>query len=100
LVANGRRTFLRLHRHHPFDLLHIHFAYAGLGPLLTEAARRIPVVRSFYGSWAHEYRAEANLSSPVLSARAWIGFALREAVERFSLRRSDRIIVASQYSWK
>jgi glycosyltransferase involved in cell wall biosynthesis len=83
------------------DLVHVHFAYpaAGIhvrslrgrfGAIDRRSCQRLPVVRSYYGSWAAEACVE----------RGGIGLdhGARWMLEALSLQRSRRVIVLSEFS--
>jgi glycosyltransferase involved in cell wall biosynthesis len=83
------------------DLLHVHFAYPALG-LHLRPPDRLPIVRTYYGSWAEESRVEAGSADrkPSLAAQ-WslpCRLAAKRAADVLSLRGSRRVIVLSRYS--
>jgi glycosyltransferase involved in cell wall biosynthesis len=82
------------------DLVHVHFAYPAVG-LHVRPISHVPIVRSFYGSWADESRVESagRRRSPV--GRVALGASLRAklAADALSLRRSSRVIVLSRFSY-
>jgi glycosyltransferase involved in cell wall biosynthesis len=75
------------------DLLHVHFAYPALGVHLR-TPRTLPVVRTYYGSWAAEARVESCAPLPVERMQ----FRSRWLADALSLRRSRRVIVLSEFS--
>ncbi len=106
LVFHGRDAFLELIKEERFDLLHLHFAYTSVGPLLS-LARELPSIRTFHGSWAEEaliaeledrnkQEGKVNILKKIKPSLLYF---LRSRVEKFSLRRSQLIIVLSQYSY-
>ncbi len=107
LVFQGRDAFLKLIKEERFDLLHLHFAYTSVGPLLSSLARELPSIRTFHGPWAEEAlsaelerknkkEGKANVLEKIKSSFLYF---LRSKVERFSLHRSQLIIVLSEYSY-
>ncbi|MBI4561586.1 MAG: glycosyltransferase family 4 protein [Candidatus Rokubacteria bacterium] len=93
-------AFRRLVRRERFDIVHTHFAYAALGPLLLSRRAGSGIVRSFYGPWADEGRANETLDGASRQA-AWhsrLRYRVRREIERLSLERSDAIIALSHYS--
>ncbi|BDI33111.1 glycosyl transferase [Capsulimonas corticalis] len=83
----------------PFDIAHIHFAYAGVGPLWSSALRGVPTVRTFHGPWCEEGWVEDTSK-----ARGGLGIAKARAkrtarhwVEQDSLRRAESIISLSAF---
>ena len=69
----------------PYDVVNIHFAMNAL-PLIPFIDHSAPRVVNFQGPWGSEGRAEGGSE---ISAR------IKEALERFVYRRSDRFIVLS-----
>jgi glycosyltransferase involved in cell wall biosynthesis len=83
------------------DLLHVHFAYPALG-LHLRPPDGLPIVRTYYGSWAEESRVEAGSADRKPSfAAQWslpCRLAAKRAADGLSLRGSRRVIVLSRYS--
>lgn len=93
-------AFRRLARREPFDIVHTHFAYAALGPSLLPRRPGCAIVRSFYGPWADEARANEDPARPG-ALTTWcsrLRYRVRREIEQLSLDRSDAIIVLSHYS--
>ncbi|MEO7715364.1 MAG: glycosyltransferase family 4 protein [Capsulimonas sp.] len=83
----------------PFDIAHIHFAYAGLGPIWGGALGSIPMIRTFHGPWCEEGWVE-----DISKARGALGQAKARAkrvgrhwVEQDNLRRAGSIISLSAF---
>lgn len=105
LVREAARVTRAIIAREGADLLNVHFAYPALGLHLCPP-RGVPIVRSFYGSWA----AESGVASPPLSGapppagRASAAsvhrpaLTAKAAIEALSLRRSRRVIVLSEFS--
>lgn len=105
LLSQGRNAFIELTRQEGFDLLHIHFAFASLGPFLSSIARRLPCIRTFHGSWADEALISEQGGGRVEGegdlwrrASESVKYFLRSKIEEFSLHYSDAVIVLSEYS--
>lgn len=104
LLIAARRTFGQLLTRGRVDLVHAHFAYASLGPLLSPGISRLASVRTFYGPWADEGRIDEVLNGRealwdfIGRGASAVKYLLRQRIEGFSLSRSDPIIALSQYS--
>ena len=85
----------------PFDVVHVHFAYAGLGPIHgCRALRGVPVIRTFHGPWCEEGWVEdiaraGDGAAGRLKARA--KRRARHWVEQDSLRRAKSIVSLSAF---
>lgn len=98
-IGAGRAACRRLWTHGPFDLVHTHFAYAGLGPLQA-IPPSVPRVRGFYGfwdeeGWVQETRLEHGGVSRLTAVLKQYG---RGWVERRDLWQSDAVVAMSDYS--
>jgi glycosyltransferase involved in cell wall biosynthesis len=101
LVQKAARTVREVAAREGIDLIHVHFAYPALAVHLRPP-HGVPIVRSYYGSWAEESRIEAEGSGrrPSLATR-WAmpcRLAAKRAADALSLRGSRRVIVLSRYS--
>ena len=98
-VRAGRRAAARLWAEGGFDVVHTHFAYAALGPLMA-LPRGVPHIRSFYGPWDEEGWVEDTFggSSWAGRMRAVVKKRLRHQVEAMNLRRSAVAVVLSEHS--
>jgi glycosyltransferase involved in cell wall biosynthesis len=83
-MQDARTTFRRSLRG-PYDVINMHFAMNAL-PLIPFIAHDTPRVVHFHGPWAAESRAEGGGALSV---------AIKEQLEKFVYRRSDRFIVLS-----
>lgn len=107
LVFQSRHAFLELVGEEKFDLLHAHFAYTSLGPLLSSLARDLPCIRTFHGSWAEEALIteadggkEKTKGNFLKGIKPSLRYFLCSRIEKFSLRHSEVVIVLSEYSRK
>ncbi|MEB3221813.1 MAG: glycosyltransferase family 4 protein [Candidatus Sericytochromatia bacterium] len=87
VAAMAVRLGAVLAREGPFDVVHSHFAPAGLVPLWHPALGQARRVTQFQGPWADESRLEG---AGALSATA------RRGVERLAYARSHRCVVLSE----
>lgn len=98
LVAQCRATVERVLRDEAVDVAHSHYAFADTGFLLLPRWRALPLVRNFYGPWADEgwlEEAPMDYRGRLLTR---LRYRLRAAVDAASVRRSERLIVLSNYS--
>lgn len=101
LVQKAARAVREVVARDGVDLIHVHFAYPALGLHLRPPCG-VPIVRTYYGSWAEESRVEAAGAGrrPSLATR-WAlpcRLAAKRAADALSLRGSRRVIVLSRYS--
>jgi glycosyltransferase involved in cell wall biosynthesis len=101
LIQRAARVVREIVAREGADVVHVHFAYPALGLHLGPSCG-VPIVRTYYGSWAEESRVEAGGtgSKPSL-ARRWsleCRLAAKRAADLLSLRGSRRVIVLSRYS--
>jgi glycosyltransferase involved in cell wall biosynthesis len=99
LIRQAARMTREVASEQRVDLIHVHFAYPAAG-LSLRPIPGVPVVRTFYGSWAAESAVEARSGRTRSGVRVGIEIALRakQSVEALSLRRSARVIVLSRFS--
>lgn len=105
-IFNGRKMFEKLVRHTRFDLIHFHLTLSSLGILWSKKSKDIVKFFTFYGPWYRETELE-------LGAREYSYFSMRrylyplwiktvsllmKHLQRYALRKSDRVIVLSDYS--
>lgn len=97
-VREGRAACARLWAEGAFDIVHTHFAYAAIGPLQA-VPRPVPRIRTFHGPWDEEGWSEDAARSPrgLGLVKASIKKLLRFQIEAANLRRSDRVIVLSEF---
>ncbi len=104
-ILAARRAVARELEESGADILHLHQPVAGYGAFLAPAARRIPVLYSFYSPAPLEYRARRGMTAHHRGGPAGdLGTALLWTIERACLRRADLIHVLSDFSaeqlWK
>ena len=96
-VRRGQEACPKLWAEGGFDLVHTHFAFAGVGPLRT-LPPALPRVRTFHGPWDAEGWVEDRAHEP-----GWRGHLMalakrqfRRRVEAASLRASDHVLTLSE----
>jgi glycosyltransferase involved in cell wall biosynthesis len=83
----------------PADVLHLHQPLAGCGALLSRAARRLPILYSFYSPAPLEYRARHGMTQHHRGGvSGGLGVATLWLAERACLGRARLIHVLSDYS--
>ena len=98
-VRAGTQAAARLWAAGGYDVVHTHFAYAALGPLMA-LPRGVPHVRSFYGPWNEEGWVEDTQGhiGPGKHLKALLKKKVRHTVEAANLRRSAATVVLSEHS--
>lgn len=95
-IRNSRRAMLKLLRRASFDVVHVHFAYAAVGPI-SALPRSVPIVRTYHGAWGLEKMLEAKIASRYnMRTRAYI--LAMHAIEQIDLARSCRVIALSDFA--
>jgi len=96
-VRSGCITAFKLLQTSKFDIVHVHSAYAALGPL-SVIPKIIPRVRTFHGPWDEESYIEdvASSHSPLGVAKASSKRWIRRIIEQQNLTNSDAIITLSE----
>ena len=81
---------------YPYDVVHSHFAFAGLGPLRV-IPRSVPRVRTFHGPWdAEGWVEDSQFSGAMNAVKARLKRVFRKQVETSSLRGSDQVLTLSE----
>lgn len=100
-IRSGHEACEKLLKEQSFDLVHTHFAYAGLGPLRA-VPKSIPRVRTFHGPWDQEGWIEdvqpenTQEITPLRRLRARVRRGVRRLIERHSLGGSAKVLTFSQ----
>lgn len=104
-VQSGRMAAAKLLETEKFDIVHTHFAYAGVGPLKA-LPLHVPRVRSFQGPWnaegwlediAHVRSASQGLPRLKEMAKAQVKRRVRTHIESSDLKRSQTVFVLSEF---
>jgi glycosyltransferase involved in cell wall biosynthesis len=96
-----RRTFTSLRENSYFNIINFHQPFTALGVLSSSASHGIPTVYTCHSLSSEEY---ASQSSPPTNVKEWLSYRIqllgRKLVEKKVLKRSDQIVVLSEYTRK
>jgi len=106
VIREGGKAFRRLVAEKPFDVINVHQPLEGAAVLQQPASRGVPVVYTYLSPWSDEYRVRFNRrirerhGVTALAMGAWMRMNsdLRARIERNALRRSDAVMVLSEFS--
>lgn len=106
VLREGGRAFRTLQREVEFDLLNVHQPLEAEAVLRQPESRNLPTVYTYLSPWSDEYRVRFSRrmrerqGATAVAMRAWmqVNSRLRERVERAALRRSDAVLVLSDFS--
>jgi len=94
-----RSLFYDLQKKFSFDIVNFHQPFTALGVLASKAARGIPRVYTCHSLSFEEF---ASRSSSPQSSKEWASYHLqifaRKLAEKVLLRKSNRIVVLSEYT--
>lgn len=95
-VQLGQAACAKLWREDTFDLVHAHFAFAGVGPLRTTPAL-LPRIRTFHGPWDEEGWVEDLAHQPGRRGylKALTRKRVRRQIEKASLHSSGHVLTLS-----
>lgn len=96
-VRNGRLATKKLALKRSIDIVHIHFAYAALGPRFA-IPRHVPTVRTYHGAWDSEAFLETTLKTGRATIINRIAAAARYSIEMAISQNSDRIVTLSSFA--
>ena len=89
-LINTSRTFNKIFKETPFDLINFHQPFSALGIVLSRRARKIPKIHTFHSSWPKEYE--------IKTGSCGVGSFIRKWIERRALSSCKKIVVLSEYS--
>lgn len=106
MIFNGKKMFEKLVRRTRFDLIHFHLTLSSLGILWSRKSKDIVKFFTFYGPWYREIKVELGAREyNSTSIRRylyplWIEMLsfLMKHLQRYALKKSDKIIGLSDYS--
>ncbi|MGV3721923.1 MAG: asparagine synthase (glutamine-hydrolyzing) [Actinomycetota bacterium] len=106
VVREGGKAFQRLALEQQFDLLNVHQPLEAAAVLQQAASHGLPVVYTYLSPWSDEYRVRfkrrirgrTGVTAMAMGAWMQMNSGLRARMERNALRRSDAVMVLSEYS--
>lgn len=106
VLREGGKAFRRLLNETEFDLLNVHQPLEADAVLRQPESRALPTLYTYLSPWSDEYRVRFNRrlrgqSGPKAAAmQAWmqLNSRMRERIECGVLRRSDAVLVLSEFS--
>jgi glycosyltransferase involved in cell wall biosynthesis len=96
---NCRRSFNSLQSNSPYHIINFHQPFSAVGVLSSQASRAIPTVYTCHSLSFEEYTSQ---SSKPINLREWVSLRMqligRKLLEKKVLRKSDHIVVLSEYT--
>ena len=98
-LLNCRKLFCDIQEKFSFDIINFHQPFTALGVLTSKAARGIPKVYTCHSLSFEEFVSRSSLPQ---NTKEWASYRLqlfgRKLAEKALLRKSNRIIVLSEYT--
>jgi len=101
ILSDCRGTFRSLEENFPFDIINFHQPFSALGVLSLAGSRRVPYVYTCHSLSFEEYISRSSSPGNPIN---WLLYRLqiraRKSIEQKVLKRSDQIVVLSEYTRK
>lgn len=80
----------------PFDLINFHQSLSAIGVITSNRVKKIPKIYTFYSPWHKEYETRPKNKLNRLLVR--VNSLIRFLIERFCIRKCEKIVVLSEFS--
>ena len=101
IMSDCRRTFRSLEGNFPFDIINFHQPFSALGVLSSTSIRRVPLVYTCHSLSFEEYISRSPTpGNPINWLLHRLQIRARKNIEQKVLKRSDLIVVLSEYTRK
>jgi glycosyltransferase involved in cell wall biosynthesis len=101
IMSDCRKAFRSLEERFPFDVINFHQPFSAIGVLSLTSSRRVPCVYTCHSLSFEEYisrtSSPGNLIQWILH---YLQVSARKSIERTVLKKSDQIVVLSEYTRK
>ena len=101
IMSDCRGTFRSLEENFSFDIINFHQPFSAVGVLSSTGSRRVPLVYTCHSLSFEEY---ISRSSSPRNPTKWLlhhlQISARKSIEQKVLKRSDQIVVLSEYTRK
>ena len=101
ILSDCRRTFRSLEENLPFDIINFHQPFSAVGVLSSTGSRRVPCVYTCHSLSFEEYISRSSSpGNPINWLLHHLQIRARKSIEQKVLKRSDQIVVLSEYTRK
>jgi len=99
ILSDCRRAFRSLEENFPFDIINFHQPFSALGVLSSISSRKVPLVYTCHSLSFEEYISRSfSPKNPIKLLLHHLQVIARKYTEKNVLKRSDRIVVLSEYT--
>jgi glycosyltransferase involved in cell wall biosynthesis len=99
ILSDCRRQFSSLEENFPFDVINFHQPFSAIGVLSSTSSRKVPLVYTCHSLSFEEYISRSfSPRNPIKLLLHHLQVSARKSTEKNVLKRSDRIVVLSEYT--
>ncbi len=99
IMSDCRRTFRSLEENISFDIINFHQPFSAIGVLSLIGSRRVPYIYTCHSLSFEEYISRSSSpGNPIKWILHHLQISARKSIERTVLKRSDQIVVLSEYT--
>jgi glycosyltransferase involved in cell wall biosynthesis len=101
IMSDCRRTFRSLEENFPLDIINFHQPFSAIGVLSVAGSRRVPCVYTCHSLSFEEYVSRSSSpGNPINWLLHRLQISARKSIEQKVLKKSDQIVVLSEYTRK
>jgi glycosyltransferase involved in cell wall biosynthesis len=98
-IKNSRKIFIELMKADSVDLINFHQPFSALGTILTSKSRHMVKVYTCLSLAFEEYETRRSKPPKIFSKiNYWVNSYLRKHIEKYIIRKSDSVIVLSEFT--
>jgi len=99
IISDCRKTFRSVEEAFPFDIINFHQPFSALGVLSSNASRRVPYIYTCHSLSFEEYISRSSHPrNPIRWLVHHLQASARKSIEQTVVKRSDQIVVLSEYT--
>jgi glycosyltransferase involved in cell wall biosynthesis len=99
IMSDCRKTFRSLEANFPFDIINFHQPFSAIGVLSSTGSRKVPCVYTCHSLSFEEYISRSSSpKNPIKWLLHHLQVRARKSTEQIVLKRSDQIVVLSEYT--
>jgi glycosyltransferase involved in cell wall biosynthesis len=101
IMSDCRKTFRSLKKKFPFDVINFHQPFSAIGVLSLTTSRRVPYIYTCHSLSFEEYISRSSSpGNPIKWILHHLQISARKSIEQTVLKKSDQIVVLSEYTSK
>jgi glycosyltransferase involved in cell wall biosynthesis len=101
IFSDCRKTFRAVEESFPFDIINFHQPFSAIGVLSLNGSRRVPCVYTCHSLSFEEYISRSSSpGNPIKWLLHHLQISARKSIEQTVLKKSDQIVVLSEYTSK